>query len=197
MEVTFTEINNDAGNSTVDANNNVRNSVNFLEVKKENNGYWENNGVEVKQKKKVTYDDILTSLNLVVAPNGVLQYMNAKSNALNDDNNPQFLPQSILKNSVKQEQIQPQVKHSYIYNKYFKSYKDTNVAVEEPRKPMTREEYHKMVIEDLIKKRTAQKRVAQIKSKQMAFTNNNTNYNTPHNQPIYASRNNLNHLFRF
>jgi hypothetical protein len=54
---------------------------------------------------------------------------------------------------------------------------------------MTRGEYQKMVIEDLIKKRIAQKRVAQIKSKQMAFTNNN--------QPIYASRNNLNHLFRF
>jgi hypothetical protein len=81
------------------------------------------------------------------------------------------------------------VKHSYIYNKYFKSYKDTNVVVEEPRKPMTREAYQKMVIEDVIKKRLAQKRVAQIKSKQMAFTNNN--------HPIYASQNNLNHLFRF
>ena len=50
-----------------------------------------------------------------------------------------------------------------------------------------------MVIDDIIKKRIAQKRVAQIKSKQMAFTNNNTN----NNQPIYATRNNLNHLFRF
>ena len=186
MEVTFTEINNDDFNS----NDKTRNSVNYLEVIKENNGYWENNVVEVKKKKKVTYDDILTTLNLVVAPNGVLQYMNAKPNTFSDDNNQQqYAPQSILKNPVKQEQIQPQVKHSYIYNKYFKSYKDTNVAVEEPRKPMTRGEYQKMVIEDLIRKRLAQKRVAQIKSKQMAFTNNN--------QPIYASRNNLNHLFRF
>ena len=185
MEVTFTEINNDADNNI----DKTRNSVNYLEVKKENNGYWENNRVEVKKKKKVTYDDILTSLNLVVAPNGVLQYMNAKPNTFNDDNNQQFVPQSILKNPVKQEQIQPQVKHSYIYNKYFKSYKDENVAVEEPRKPMTRGEYQKMVIEDLIKKRLAQKRVAKIKSTQMTFTNNN--------QPIYASRNNLNHLFRF
>ena len=183
MEVTFTEINSDS-------DGNIHNNANYLEVKKENTGYWENNVVEVKKKKKVTYDDILTSLNLVVAPNGVLQYMNAKPTAFNDDNNQQqqVTPQSILKNPVKHEQIQPQVKHSYIYNKYFKSYKDTNV-VEEPRKPMTREEYQKMVIEDLIKKRLAQKRVAQIKSKQMAFTNNN--------QPIYASKNNLNHLFRF
>jgi len=185
MEVTFTEINNDDFNS----NDKTRNSVNYLEVKKENNGYWENNVVEVKKKKKVTYDDILTTLNLVVAPNGVLQYMNAKPNTFNDEPPVMYHPQSILKNPVKQEQIQPQVKHSYIYNKYFKSYKDGNITVEEPRKPMTRGEYQKMVIEDLIKKRLAQKRVAQIKSKQMAFTNNN--------QPIYASRNNLNHLFRF
>ena len=185
MEVTFTEINNDAVNS----NDKTRNSVNYLEVKKENNGYWENNVVEVKKKKKVTYDDILTTLNLVVAPNGVLQYMNAKPNTFNDEPPVMYHPQSILKNPVKQEQIQPQVKHSYIYNKYFKSYKDGNITVEEPRKPMTRGEYQKMVIEDLIKKRLAQKRVAQIKSKQMAFTNNN--------QPIFASRNNLNHLFRF
>jgi hypothetical protein len=185
MEVTFTEIYNDVGNNI----DKTHNSENYLEVKKEKNGYWENNGVEVKKKKKVTYDDILTSLNLVVAPNGVLQYMNAKPNTFNDEPPVMSYPQSILKNSVKQEQIQPQVKHSYIYNKYFKSYKDSNVTVEEPRKPMTRGEYQKMVIEDLIKKRLAQKRVAQIKSKQMAFTNNN--------QPIYASRNNLNHLFRF
>jgi hypothetical protein len=187
MEVTFTEINSDFGDNI---HNNSNTNANFLEVKKENTGYWENNVVEVKKKKKVTYDDILTSLNLVVAPNGVLQYMNAKPNTLNDDNNQQqYAPQSILKNPVTQEKIQPQVKHSYIYNKYFKSYKDVNVTVEEPRKPMTREEYQKMVIDDLIKKRIAQKRVAQIKSKQMAFTNNN--------QPIYASRNNLNHLFKF
>jgi len=193
MEVTFTEINNGTVGNISD--NNVRNSVNYLEVKKENNSYWENNVVEVKKKKKVTYDDILTSLNLVVAPNGVLQYMNAKPNTFNEDNNqPQVIhPQSILKNSIKHEQIQPQVKHSYIYNKYFKSYKDTAGVVEEPRKPMTRGEYQKMVIDDIIKKRIAQKRVAHIKSKQMAFTNNNTN----NNQPIYATRNNLNHLFRF
>ena len=186
MEVTFTEINND-GLHNIDS---THTNVNYLEVKKENTGYWENNVVEVKKKKKVTYDDILTSLNLVVAPNGVLQYMNAKPSAFNDGNNQhQVTPQSILKNPIKQEQIQPQVKHSYIYNKYFKSYKDTNIVEEEPRKPMTREEYQKMVIEDLIKKRIAQKRIAQIKSKQMAFTNNN--------QPIYASKNNLNHMFRF
>ena len=133
-------------------------------------------------------------MNLVVAPNGVLQYMSTKPNTFNRDNEYleeeyEMKPKSILKNSINQEKIEPQVKHSYIFNKYFKNYKEPN-TIEEPLKPMTREEYQKMVIEDLIKRRLAQKRVAQIKSKKMAFTNNN-------NQTIYASKNSLNHLFRF
>jgi hypothetical protein len=178
--------------------------INFTEIPQNNDhtnhNYWEtnnsNNENKKIQKKKVTYDDILSSLNLVVAPNGVLQYMSTKPNTFNreadyEEQTYKVNPKSILKKSVNhnEERIEPQVKHSYIFNKYFKSYKEPN-AIEEPLKPMTREEYQKMVIEDLIKRRLAQKRVAQIKSKKMAFTNNN-------NQTIYASKNNLNHLFRF
>lgn len=188
MEINFTEIyqNNDHTNN------------NFV-----NHNYWETNNTNTnnenkKIQKKVTYDDILSSLNLVVAPNGVLQYMSTKPNTFNreaeyeelDQQKYEVKPKSILKKTFNQneEKIEPQVKHSYIFNKYFKSYKEPN-AVAEPLKPMTREEYKRMVVEDLIKRKLAQQRIAQIKSK-MAFTNNN-------NQVIYASKNNLNHLFRF
>ena len=193
MEINFTEI----------PQNNDHISNNYV-----NHNYWETNSnvsntnintnenTENKKKKKVTYDDILSSLNLVVAPNGVLQYMSTKPNTFNretdyEEQTYEVKPKSILKKIVtdNEERIEPQVKHSYIFNKYFKNYKEPN-AVEEPLKPMTREEYQKMVIEDLIKRKLAQKRVAQIKSKKMAFTNNN-------NQIIYATKNNLNHLFRF
>jgi hypothetical protein len=189
MEINFTEMsqnNNNFNNTNYWENNNTTNTSN-------NNN--DNNNVENKKKKKVTYDDILSSLNLVVAPNGVLQYMNTKPNTFDRDNKyvEQDKPKSILKNSINQEKIEPQVKHSYIFNKYFKNYKEPD-TVEEPLKPLTREEYQKMVIEDLIKRRLAQKRVAQIKSKKLSFTNNNNNNN---NQPIYATKNNLNHLFRF
>jgi hypothetical protein len=181
--------------------------INFTEIPQNNDhtnhNYWEtnnsNNENKKIQKKKVTYDDILSSLNLVVAPNGVLQYMSTKPNTFNreveyhetDQQKYEAKPKSILKKTFNQneEKIEPQVKHSYIFNKYFKSYKEPN-AVEEPLKPMTREEYKRMVVEDLIKRRLAQQRVAQIKSKKMAFTNNN-------NPTIYATKNNLNHLFRF
>jgi len=189
MEINFTEI----------PQNNDHNNDNFV-----NHNYWETNNInntnnENKKKNKITYDDILSSLNLVVAPNGVLQYMSTKPNTFNREVEHEELVQqkhepklkSILKKTTYQneEKIEPQVKHSYIFNKYFKSYKEPN-AVEEPLKPMTREEYKRMVVEDLIKRKLAQQRVAQIKSKKMAFTNNN-------NQVIYASKNNLNHLFRF
>jgi len=193
MEINFTEI---PQNSDHTSNNFVNHNYWETNSSTINNTNNNNENIENKKKKKVTYDDILSSLNLVVAPNGVLQYMSTKPNTFNreadyEEQTYEVKPKSILKKTVNhnEERIEPQVKHSYIFNKYFKSYKEPN-ANEEPLKPMTREEYQKMVIEDLIKRRLAQQRVAQIKSKKMAFTNNN-------NQVIYASKNNLNHLFRF
>jgi hypothetical protein len=111
---------------------------------------------------------------------------NEQNEAARDNNK---LVDSILKNTTVQEKIEPQVKHSYIFNKYFKNYKEPN-AIEQPRRPMTRQEYQKMLLDDLIKRKLAKKRIAQIKSKKLSFTNNN-------NAAIYASQNNLNHLFRF
>ena len=60
MEVNFNEIND----------NNINNNY---------NNYWNNSNQKLK-KSKMTYDDILSSLNLVVNENGVLQYMTPKSN---------------------------------------------------------------------------------------------------------------------
>ena len=39
------------------------------------NNYWETSNTPVQKKKKISYDDILNSLNLVVNKSGVLQYM--------------------------------------------------------------------------------------------------------------------------
>lgn len=195
MELTFTELHqNDDNNNQISQNQHVKNDIlSSVNVESNNQKYWETNNTGIKKKKKVTYDDILTSLNLVVAPNGVLQYMSTTSDTFNQNeignDQPQFKPKSILKNTTVQEKIEPQVKHSYIFNKYFKNYKDPN-AIQEPRRPMTRQEYQKMLLDDLVKRKLANKRIAQIKSKKLSFTNNNS-------APIYASQNNLNHLFRF
>ena len=187
MNIAFTELDENIGDAYNESNN-----------ESNNNKYWENTKTtpEQKKKKRVTYDDILTSLNLVVH-NGVLQYMDINPNTLgitSNDNSQQSMEpsRSILKNKGEvQNNVAPQLKNSYIYNKYFKDFKDPNI-VEEPVKPMTREEYKQKVIQDIIHRNMEKKRIEQIKSKKMMFTNNN---NTISNT-IHASRNNLNHLFR-
>jgi hypothetical protein len=53
--------------------------LNFNEISDNNNNYWNNSNKQVK-KSNITYNDILSSLNLVVNENGVLQYMTPKTN---------------------------------------------------------------------------------------------------------------------
>ena len=76
------------------------------------------------------------------------------------------------------------------FNKYFKNYKDPN-EVQQIRIPKTKEELRRMLIEQHIKRIQAQKRIAQIKPKQMFFGA----AGTP--MPIYTSQNSTNQLFKF
>ena len=123
-----------------------------------------------------SYDDILSGLNLQVSPDGVLQKMTIKHNTVHrsasaDDisrypdgdgtqsysNENQFYSyggnsnsnynssHNTEHNNVKQP-LDPMVKNSAIYNKYFKNYRDAETVVE-PRVPKTWEEYHQMVRE--------------------------------------------------
>ena len=186
MELKFTEIDDfDNNNNYFDVN-----SYNLSQSGVVNtNNYWEKSK-EIKQekqekqeikskKKRVTYDDILTSLNLAVSPNGVLQYMTVNPN--NDDLflQSQYQPQEIknrnISNSLQnQKPLEPQVKNSYIFNKYFKDYKETNIQIEEPKRPQTIEEYNKMVLEERIRRMKEKNRIAQIKSTKLLFENNST-----------------------
>ncbi len=163
------------------------------------NNYWEQNkNTETKKKVRFGYDDILTSINLVVNNNGVLQYMTPNNNNNNDNVNTQYNqntynPNFNLNNQQnKNMSIDPQVKNSAIYNKYFKNYKDPT-EVKEVQMPKTREELRQLLIEENIKRVLAQKRLEQIKSRKMFF-----NMTGPQ-IPIYASQNqvSLNKLFKF
>ena len=87
-----------------------------------------------------------------------------------------------------QEPLDPSVKHSYIYNKYFKDYRDANTPAPSVRVPKTMEEYKKMLLEDRLERMKQQKRISEIKSTKLFFT---TNTNNGGNGPIYSSRNNL------
>ena len=87
---------------------------------------------------------------------------------------------------IKKEQIEPAVKHSYIYNKYFKDYQDANPPVPEIKVPKTKEEYLKMLLEERIRQIEERKRISQIKSTRMLFTTNMGNEGN-----IQASKNGL------
>ena len=184
--------------------------INNLEQENQNSNqyenYWEQpnpintNSYNVK-KPKITYNDILSSLNLVVQ-NGVLQKVSIPNTNSLTQNRQNFNPNSNRQNpnskpnpnkqnfKTQPKKIEPQLKNSYIFNKYFKNFKDETV-IEEPKKPLTKEEYKKMLIENYIKTINERKRIAQIKSKKIQYTNaDNFVIKTSYNNA------NLNRLFR-
>jgi hypothetical protein len=150
----------------------------------------------INKKPKITYDDILNSLNLKVN-NGKLEVLpntfnphhshynqfktcykkqlNANNNNINNNNRNLPIPEN-----------------SYIINKYFKDYRfDNSIQNQRERIPITKEEYKKLIILELIRKKEEQKRIAQIKTKKLLFARNNIN------APANSIPNNLNKLFRF
>ncbi len=181
--------------------------------------YWEQPKTE--KKKKVSFNDILSNMNLVVGKNGVLQKMQQpvveehyleynsapqynpnpmpqyNSNPL-PQYNPNPLPQYNVKNQI-EAHIDPAVKHSFIYNKYFKDYVDAYKPEPEILVPKTMEEYRQMVYELRLKQQEERKRIAEIKSTKLMFTTNQgyenaNNGKNPAN--IRATKNNL-RMMRF
>ena len=196
MELNFTEL-DDLNNNNL----NVNNYNTQLSSDGNTNSYWEKPKDVVPRKKRVTYDDILSSLNLVVNPNGVLQYMTIKPNAdvffQNQGETQQYSQQQHSQQQQPRQQqsqqqskplqnakpLEPQLKNSYIFNKYFKDYKDANnIQIEEPKRPQTIQEHNRMVFEERVKRMKERNRVAQIKSTKLMFENNSN---------INVSKNNL------
>lgn len=118
--------------------------------------YWEEESQP--RKKKVSFNDILSNMNLVVNTQGVLQFMapahtHVPSNAV-----------------VQEATITPAVKHSYIYNKYFKEYAGQPSPMPEVRVPKTIQEYRQMLADDRKQAMEHKQRIEQIKSKKLMFT---------------------------
>jgi DNA segregation ATPase FtsK/SpoIIIE-like protein len=208
MEINFSEI--DEQNPYLNEKANpYLNETNQPNLNETNTNYWEQPKVEKPKIKKVSFDDILTNMNLVVSKDGTLRSMIPKTNVFNfnsDYNEQQQQPQNQYQqhqqqqyrqpqqqyrqqpqNQYRQQQepIDPSVKHSFIYNKYFKDYKDATTPPE-VKVPKTMEEYKKMLLEDKIERIKQQKRISEIKSTKLFFTTN-----TGGNGPINSSRNNL------
>jgi hypothetical protein len=179
--------------------------------------YWEKPKTQETQtkKKKVSFNDILSNMNLVVNKEGVLQFMaptkefvtqeqqytsqnndynynanqfnyqpnfnqqlpnqfNQPPNQFNQQLPNQFNQQPNQFNQPQQinnsEPLDPSVKHSYIYNKYFKDYADPNIGKPLVRVPKTMEEYYQMLLDDKRRAVEHKLRMDQIKSKKLLFT---------------------------
>jgi hypothetical protein len=179
MNINFTEIDDLGDNDNFDVNG------------YQTNNYWETSNVKEKEskKKKINYNDILNSLNLVVNKSGVLQYITTTDNQEPYYDEKQKYSQQQQPQPNKGKPLEPQVKNSHIYNKYFKDYKDPNVEyVQEVKVPQTVEEYNRMLLEDRVKRIQERNRIAQIKSTKLLFESNNTQLNTGN---IRVSKNNL------
>ncbi len=166
------------------------NEVNYV-------NYWSNANQSTTtnsatKKPKVSYDDILSSLNMVVH-NGVLQFakpieqntqksQQKKQVTINAPQKQSFQQQKPQSFQQQQSQSFQQNQNNYITNKYFKDYKDESQYIEEPAKPMTKEEYRQMLIQEYINRQNAIRRISQIKSKKLLFNTQNISI-APNNNP--------------
>ena len=179
MNINFSEIDDLGNNDNFDVNG------------YQTNNYWETSNVKASEQKKtkINYNDILNSLNLVVNKSGVLQYISTTDNQEPYYDEKQQYSHQPQQQPNKGKPLEPQVKNSHIYNKYFKDYKDPNVEyIEEVKVPQTVEEYNRMLLEDRIRRIQERNRISQIKSTKLMFESNNTQINTGN---IRVSKNNL------
>jgi hypothetical protein len=201
MELNFSELDNMN-------NQNPYEKINENDYGVDNNSekYWEQAKIQKEQqtkKKKVSFNDILSNMNLVVNKKGVLQFMQQTQPIMEPQQQDyqyeeqyyqqqQHVPQQRQYAQSQQKPIEPSVKHSYIYNKYFKDYADVSTPAPEKKVPKTIEEYNKMVYEDRIKRIEERKRIAEIKSTKLMFTttpDNHIGQSNPRN--VQASKNTL------
>ena len=213
MELNFSELDNMTRQNPYEQFN-----ENDYGVDNNSEKYWEQAKSEKEQqtkKKKVSFTDILSNMNLVVSNKGVLQFIKPTNEPQQQDyqyEEQYYQPQqqeqrqNVHQHQQQQRQnvhqhqqyvqsqkpVDPSVKHSYIYNKYFKDYADVTPQAPEKRVPKTIEEYNQMVYEDRIKRIEERKRISEIKSTKLMFTttpDNHVGQVNPRN--IQTSKNSL------
>jgi hypothetical protein len=195
MDLTFSEIDNNDEGFPNESYANIN-----------SDRYWDTaqTPAQVKsEKKRVSFDDIMRNMNLVVSKTGVLQSIRPQEQQQyqpqevqqypsqkpqQQKHQQQYLPQPSHP-IQKQEPIDPSIKHSYIYNKYFKDYQGAAQPEPEIKVPKTKEEYFRMVAEERKRQIEEKIRISQIKSTKLMFT---TNAGPP--TTVQASQNTLRKL---
>jgi hypothetical protein len=230
MDLTFTELDtyydelNNATTNTLEKTlyndnnfiNNINNNTNNIIVSKKPQQYNPfKRQTQVPQQKnhskknKISYDDILSSMNTVVI-DGKLEFIrNDRNDKLQNivENQPQqkkvtFSGLQSQSHTQKQNNYQSQInKSSYIYNKFFKNYKEPTEQYqnEEPHRPLTKKEFIKQLIINRANAINERNRIAEIKSTKLLFNNNNNRNIIINSRNISNANgaNGLNHLFNF
>ena len=167
----------------MDLNFSELDNIDTINTGAETNNYWEQQSkppAAPQKRKKVSFDDILSNMNLIVNKTGVLQRMVPMNNQTDEYSQQQQYYQEYTEQSPnrvnvkKQEPLDPSLKHSYIYNKYFKDYQDATPQAPEVKTPKTKEEYFRMIHEERLRRIQEAHRISQIKSRKLMFTANNT-----------------------
>ena len=149
MELTISEL-----DTTMNPYN-INEHFNYWDTNENENQKEEKKDKEKEKRKKVSFKDIMSNINLVVNSQGVLQRIVPKREQesspelLNNTYYPQQYNQynqyhQYDQSTFNEEPIVQSVKHSYIYNKYFKDYVDLNTPQSNVRVPKTMEEYRQM-----------------------------------------------------
>ena len=152
--------------------------------------YWEQDAPK-KESKRVSFDNILNGMNLVVDKSGTLKFATLKPTMEEGGTQSAQITKSVNydTSTPNSNPLPSALKHSSIYNKYFKDYEDLNAEQPQVRVPKTMEEYKKMLWDDRVKKIKHQQLMSQIKPKQLLFVSNKNNINN--RQPITPSKNGL------
>ena len=115
-----------------------------------------------QQQKSITYDDILSSLNMKVV-NGKLHMIQ---------------PQQQYRQQIQQQQMQQQYQQQQYRQQLLQQQYSQNIhqiPVIEEQQPISPLEYRRRVFLNLLQKRTDLKRLNQIKSKKLLFPQSNIN----------------------
>jgi hypothetical protein len=152
-----------------------------------------------EQRPKISYDDILKNMGMVVVDGKVHLIPNINTLKRQTETNVKQTETNVSQKQSKankdtyvyQEQTQnqyqdknPQIQNSYIYNKYFNEEKNEAPSV---RVPKNIYEYRDMLIHDILQKQ----KMKQIKSTKMIMPNSNINFSAPNPYK------NVNSLFDF
>jgi len=177
-----------------------------------------------ERKKGISYDDILSSMNTVVI-DGKLAFIRNDSH-LHENQSTEYTQQPSQNKKISQQvnkvvnfnqqqyqqhqqqtqqyqpqqipQINPNDKNSYIFNKYFKDYKDPQEE-QIPQPPLTRKQIIRQLLIDKVNRHNDQLRLSQLKSTKLLFNTNNNNIirSAPFNRRNFINRPNPgNHLFK-